>query len=263
MSVFQTSHRRYVSSPQRLDFAYLLTCPSASVLHSLLHCFSALVRRLLTQMPARGSKVVQAGAGAVARQERTRGSGGAGECKVVRASTRMAGGTVEPNANILNGDCVMEQEDGEIQKESSQAVNCDVYPTPARINMPTEEAVEAVFEEGRKSEPSNDSVTRDTLAEAQAQALTQALVHDLSSVNMGEKAQKDEQILENREGSSQAWKMSWSKAGSETTTAGEDEDEKSEWGKGSGQPESFKVATVKFPGDDTPEYYGASGGDKG
>ncbi|KAJ1155572.1 hypothetical protein NDU88_008302 [Pleurodeles waltl] len=189
------------------------------------------------------------------------------------------GGTVDPNANILTGDCVIEQDDGEMHKESLQAVNCDISPTPARINVPMEEVVKAVYEEGRKSGPSNNAVPRDTLAQAEAQALTQALVHDLSPVNMGEKAQKGEQILgkrgltskigqdlelgdrffslsdqsswtsneaiESREGSSRAWRTSWSEAGFETTTPGEDEDEKSEWGKGSGQPESFKAATVK------------------
>ncbi|KAJ1090460.1 hypothetical protein NDU88_003592 [Pleurodeles waltl] len=41
-------------------------------------------------MPARGSKAAPAGAGATARQERACGSGGAGECKTARASTRIA-----------------------------------------------------------------------------------------------------------------------------------------------------------------------------
>ncbi|KAJ1143204.1 hypothetical protein NDU88_009515 [Pleurodeles waltl] len=98
------------------------------------------------------------------------------------------GGIVESNANILSGDCVTEQEDGEIHKESSQTVNADFPLTPVCINMCMEEA-----EEGRKSETSNDSVLGDTLAQAEAQALTQALVHDLSSLNMGEKAQKGKQ----------------------------------------------------------------------
>ncbi|KAJ1199204.1 hypothetical protein NDU88_003042 [Pleurodeles waltl] len=40
-------------------------------------------------MPARGSKV--APTGAAARQERARDSGGGGECKTAKASTRMAG----------------------------------------------------------------------------------------------------------------------------------------------------------------------------
>ncbi|KAJ1174276.1 hypothetical protein NDU88_006098 [Pleurodeles waltl] len=149
-------------------------------------------------------------------------------------------------------------------------------PQPSKAKHP---GAPHVYEEDRKSEPSNNSVPRDTLAEAEAQALTQALVHDLSSVNMGEKAQKGEQIrskrgltskigqdldlgdrffslsdqsswtsdeaIESREGSSQAWKTSWSEADSETTKPGEDEDEKSECGKGSDQPESFKAASVK------------------
>ncbi|KAJ1143181.1 hypothetical protein NDU88_009492 [Pleurodeles waltl] len=198
----------------------------------MLHCLSVLVRRHKTWMPARGSKSAPTGVGAeaAARQDRTRGSGGAGECKVVRASTRIAGetdktksaslaklvsaplrkyfktkthadlagkqkettgnsidigGIVESNANISSGDYVIEQEERKIHKESSQTVNADVPLTPVRIHLSIEEA-----EEGRKSETSNHSAPRDTLAQAEAQALTQALVHDLSSLNMGEKVQQ-------------------------------------------------------------------------
>ncbi|KAJ1200855.1 hypothetical protein NDU88_004676 [Pleurodeles waltl] len=275
-------------------------------------------------MPARGSKSAPAGAGAAARQERACGFGGAGECKIVRASIRMAGepdkmktagsakivsaslgkyfkmkahsdlavkqnettaniadtgGTVESRENTLSGDFLVEREDGGVHKEPLQAVNSGPTPIPACINLPTEETAEVVYEEGRKSEPNRDSVPRDTSAQAGAQGLTQALVQNLSPVNVGEKLQKGEQIwvkrgltlkigqdtdlgdtffsvsdqsswtsdeaTESREGSSQAWKTHWSEAGSETTTLGEDEDENSEWGKGPCQPESFKAATVK------------------
>ncbi|KAJ1159704.1 hypothetical protein NDU88_000209 [Pleurodeles waltl] len=80
---FRSNCRRYASSPRHLDFICFFTLLSASVLHSLLHCLGALVKRRVTQMLARGSKVASAGAGgvagAVASQERTRCSGSARE----------------------------------------------------------------------------------------------------------------------------------------------------------------------------------------
>ncbi|KAJ1142674.1 hypothetical protein NDU88_008987 [Pleurodeles waltl] len=153
-------------------------------------------------MPARGSKAVPAVAGATTRQDRARGSGGcAGECKTARASTHMAvkqkksagniadtGRTLESNKNILNGDFLAEPQDGGMHKEPLKAVNSGL--TPARINMPMEEMAEVVYEEGRKSEASNDSAPRDTFAQAGTQVLTQALDHELSLVNMGGKLQK-------------------------------------------------------------------------
>ncbi|KAJ1117537.1 hypothetical protein NDU88_005736 [Pleurodeles waltl] len=321
MSMFQTSLRRYTSLPRCLELACLFTCSVAGAPHSLLHCFTALARRRATQMPARGSKAAPAGvgAGAAVRQKIICGSGGAGEYKAVRASTRTAGeldkiklesstklasvplgkyfkvkthddlakkrkdttdnssdicGNVESNVNMLSGDSVTEQEDGEIHKEPLQTAKVDVPLTPVRINLSTEEA-----EEGRKLEISNDSTSRDTIAQAEAQALTQALVHDLSSLNMGEEVQESEEIwgkrrltskngqdldlgvrflylsdqsswtskeaIEFREGGSRAWRSSWSEASSKTTTPGEDEDEKSEQGMGPGPPENSKVATVR------------------
>ncbi|KAJ1173352.1 hypothetical protein NDU88_005188 [Pleurodeles waltl] len=134
--------RRFTNLPRYSELPCLFTCLTASVLDFLVHYFSVLVRRRVTPMLKRGSKVAHAGvgAGAAARQDRTRGSGGAGEFQ--------------------------------------------------------------------------SSWTSD-------------------------------EAIESREESSRAWKASWSEAGSETTTPGEDEDEKSEWGKGSGQPESFKAAMVR------------------
>ncbi|KAJ1105685.1 hypothetical protein NDU88_003090 [Pleurodeles waltl] len=320
MSAFRPNYQLDASSSQLWGFVCFSTRPAESVLH----CFTALVKRRITRVPARGSKSAPAGAGAAATQERARGSGGARECKMVRASIRMAGepdkmktaasakvvsaplgkyfktkahsdqavkqnetngniadtgGTVESSENILSGDFLVEREDRGVHKEPLQAVNSDPTHIPAYINLPTEEKAEVVYEEGRKSEPSSSSAPRDISPQTGAQVLTQALVQDLLPVNMGEKLQKGELIqgkrgltlksgqdtdlgdtffslsdqsswssdeaTESKEGSSRAWKTFWSKAGSETTTPGEDEDENYEWGIGPGKPESFKVATLK------------------
>ncbi|KAJ1119888.1 hypothetical protein NDU88_008072 [Pleurodeles waltl] len=84
-------------------------------------------------------------------------------------------GNVKPKVNTLSGDYVTEREE-ETHKEPSQIEKADALRTPVCVNLSTEEV-----DLGNKLGKVNDSVSRDILAQAEVQAVTQALACDLST----------------------------------------------------------------------------------
>ncbi|KAJ1107930.1 hypothetical protein NDU88_005316 [Pleurodeles waltl] len=169
---------------------------------------------------------------AATRLEKSHGSGGASESKTLRGSARSAAepdkvrsaslskvvsaplvkyfkvkthtdmtakskditdnnsktcGNVEPKINALSGDCVSEREE-ETHKDPPQIEKSGVPCTSVCANLSTKEV-----DEGNKLEKSNDSVSRDILAQVEVQAVTPALLCDLSTLNVGEEIHTGEQ----------------------------------------------------------------------